>query len=249
MTCRIKQLLSILIFALGIFHSHAAQAQSSCTPTLYLFRHGEDLSTGNGLTPVGLTHANLYPDMTAQLTNLLGFCPVKRVFAMWNRDTGTSVNGTRNPYQTAFPLAQFVGKQAVPPVNYVPEMFFTDTTDGHKYYLCEFPKDPDKCEKDAGIKPSSSHRNVYTKYTGDTWSHFYSYLSAYFQANPNVSVAIYHTSVPSRSIKIRRVSRAIRMKPGRSAGPALTEPRSTYFFPKARPKICSKTTTSESIKS
>ena len=189
MTCRIRQLLYILLFALGIFHSHAAQAQSSCTPTLYLFRHGEDLSTGNGLTPVGLTHANLYPDMTNQLTNLLNLCPVKQVFAMWNRDTGTSVNGTRNPYQTALPLAQYAGLQA-------PIMFFTDTVDGHKYYFCEYPKDPNACEKDAAIKAdgSSPHRNVLTKYSGDTFSHLYSYLSAYFQTNPNVSVAIFHTS-------------------------------------------------------
>jgi hypothetical protein len=198
MTCRIKPLLFILLFALGIFHSHAAQAQSSCTPTLYLFRHGEDRPKGqpNGLTPVGLTHAALYPDMTSQLTNLQNLCPVKRVFAMWNRDIGQGIiKGTVNPYQTALPLAQYVGMQAIPPVAYVPEMFFTDT-DGHKYYLCEYPSDPTNCEADAGIKKdgTSPHRNVLTRYSGDTYSHFYSYLSAYFATNPNVSVAIFHTS-------------------------------------------------------
>jgi hypothetical protein len=73
-------------------------------------------------------------------------------------------------------------------------MCFNDT-DGHKYYLCEYPNDS-PCENDASIKKdgTSNHRNAYFKYNGDTYSHLYSYLSNYFQTNPNTSVAIFHTS-------------------------------------------------------
>ena len=140
MTCHIKQLLSISLFALGVFFSNAAQAQS-CTPTLYLFRHAEDVDTDKppqpqprGLTAVGKTHAKLYPMMINQLETALGPtspCALQRVFAMWDRNG----QGTPNPYQTALPLAQSVGAKLGMP-SYVPEMFFTDT-DGNKYYLCE----------------------------------------------------------------------------------------------------------------
>jgi hypothetical protein len=79
-------------------------------------------------------------------------------------------------------------------------MCFNDT-DGHKYYLCEYPSDG-PCEQNAGITGTSNHRNAYTDYTGDIHSHFYSYLAAYFEATPNTSVAIFHTSdgMPSVSL-------------------------------------------------
>jgi hypothetical protein len=126
--CYIKQLLSISLFVLGIFFSNAAQAQS-CTPAVYLFRHAEDQ---NGfpsmLTSIGKTHAKLYPMMINQLRTTFGLCPVQRVFAMWDRNR----KGTDNPYDTAFPLAQAVGAMLDPPVDYKPEMFFTDS-DNNKY--------------------------------------------------------------------------------------------------------------------
>ena len=73
-------------------------------------------------------------------------------------------------------------------------MFFDDT-DGHKYYLCEYPNDS-PCNMSAGIgNPGSNHRNALFKYSGDMYySHLYSYLSAYFQTHTNASVAIFHTS-------------------------------------------------------
>jgi hypothetical protein len=205
MSRHIKGLLSISLFALGAFVSNAAQAQSSCTPTLYLFRHAEDVDTKKpplfqspGLTAIGKTHAKFYPSLINQLETTLGAqspCVLGRVFAMWDRNTGAKPLGTTNPYQTALPLAQHVGQTQIPPVSYVPEMFFTDAADNHKYYLCEYPNDS-PCENDAGIKKdgTSNHRNAYFKYNGDTYSHLYSYLSAYFQTYPNTSVAIFHTS-------------------------------------------------------
>src|SRR5438874_10323679 len=103
--------------------SNAVQAQS-CTSAVYLFRHAEDRSDVSELTSVGKTHAKLYQMMIDQLQTTFGLCPVKRVFAMWDRNK----KGTINPYETALPLAQTVG------VSYVPEMYFTDT-DNYKYYL------------------------------------------------------------------------------------------------------------------
>jgi hypothetical protein len=159
----------------------AAQAQS-CTSTIYLFRHAEDK---NGfpsmLTSVGETHAKLYPMMINQLQTTFGLCPVRRVFAMWDRNK----KGTDNPYDTALPLAQDVGG-----MSYVPEMYFTDT-DNYKYYLCEFPVDP-PCDEEAGI-PNNNHRNALSKYGEDINSHLYSYLSTYFETNINSSVAIFYT--------------------------------------------------------
>jgi hypothetical protein len=181
MTCHIKQLLSISFFALGISFSNAAQAQS-CTSTIYLFRHAEDK---NGfpsmLTSVGDTHAKLYPMMINQLQTTFGLCAVQRVFAMWDRNK----KGTDNPYDTALPLAQSVGG-----ISYVPEMYFTDT-DNYKYYLCEFSIDS-LCDKDAGI-PNNRHRNALGKYGKDVNSHFYSYLSIFFETNIDTSVAIFYT--------------------------------------------------------
>jgi hypothetical protein len=113
MTCHIKGLLSILLFALGVFVSDAAQA---CTPTLYLFRHAEDVDVDEppfgqpaGLTAIGKRHAQLYPAMITQMQETLGLmspCPLGRVFAMWDRNTGAKPLGTVNPYQTALYLAQ-----------------------------------------------------------------------------------------------------------------------------------------------
>jgi hypothetical protein len=176
MTCRIKQLLSISLFALGIFYSNAAQAQS-CTPTLYLFRHAEDVDHDKpppdqptGLTAVGRTHANLYPMMINQLETVLGAqspCPLQRVFAMWDRKVGTEVRGTPNPYQTALLLAQYVGEMLIPPMPYVPEMYFTDSS--HTYYLCEYPSDSN-CQT-----TPSFDCNALAKYGQDVNSHLYSY--------------------------------------------------------------------------
>jgi hypothetical protein len=103
------------------------------------------------------------------------------VFALWDRNK----HGTINPYETALPLAQAVGGMSS-----VPEMFFTDT-DTYKYYLCEYPVDP-QCDREAGI-PNNKHRNALFKYGADINSHLYSYLSSYFTTNANASVAIFYT--------------------------------------------------------
>jgi hypothetical protein len=141
MTCHIKQLLSISLFAVGIFLSNAAfgilfsnAAQAQCKPTLYLFRHAEDVDRKQSppplpspvapatglpeLTSVGATHAKLYPDvpnqpgtgMISQLQTALDLCPVMRVFAMWDRQKSPTSDplGTTNPYNTALPLARAV---------------------------------------------------------------------------------------------------------------------------------------------
>jgi hypothetical protein len=105
---------------------------------------------------------------------------------MWDRKVGTEVRGTPNPYQTALPLAQYVGGMLIPPMPYVPEMYFTDGS--HTYYLCEYPSDSN-CQT-----TPSFDLNALVKYGQDVNSHLYSYLSAYFQTNPHVSVAIFHTS-------------------------------------------------------
>jgi hypothetical protein len=125
MTCRNNKLFSILFFALGVFFSNAAQAQ--CTPTLYLFRHAEDVDTkqpppnqGAVLTAVGAQHAALYQPMITQLEMDLGAqspCRVQRVFATWTRPnppTGVPA-GTTNPYQTALPLAESLTNPPPPP--------------------------------------------------------------------------------------------------------------------------------------
>ena len=226
MTCRTDKLLSVLLFAPGIFFfsNTLAQAQA-CTPVLYLFRHAEDkvVNRKNVLTDSGMKHAKLYPDMIellekTYLTSPATLCPVQRVFAMWDRQlSDTDIRGTTNPFYTALPLAQ---KVKIPPTSspvcppptttppltgYTPEMCFQD--DGypmpgtHKYYLCEHinedPNDPNTCENNAGIdpkEPDRPHRNALLAYSGDTNSHFYSYLLAYFQVNPTSSVAIFYTS-------------------------------------------------------
>lgn len=189
MTCRNNKLFSILLFALGIFLSNLppAQAQQACQPALYLFRHAEDESGRVALTSVGKTHANLYPAMITQLQETFTpkLCPVKRVFAMWDRNGA----GTTNPYETARPLAQAVNP------GYVPEMFFVNGTGGttHKYYLCEYIHDdtaPFGCELEANYD-----RNALFKYDADVNSRLYSYLSAYLQSEDiRGSVAIFHTS-------------------------------------------------------
>ena len=71
-------------------------------------------------------------------------------------------------------------------------MYFTDT-DNYKYYLCEYPVDP-QCNQEAGIS-SNNHRNALVKYSGDTNSHLHSYLSSYFKTDigRNASVAIFYT--------------------------------------------------------
>jgi hypothetical protein len=102
MTCRIKQLLSISLFPIGIIFSNAAEAQPSCQEAVYLFRHAEDM--GVNLTEVGKTHAALYPSMLPPQPPFLYpvNCPIGMVFAMWNRNGA----GTNNPYQTAKDLAE-----------------------------------------------------------------------------------------------------------------------------------------------
>jgi hypothetical protein len=223
MTCHIKGLLFISLFALGVFVSNAAQAQT-CTQVLYIFRHAEDVDTTKpppgqsaGLTAVGKRHAQLYPDLIRQLraTVLQGTtappCVLGRVFAMWNRpNTITGVGGTTNPYFTALPLAQAQDPMVVipppppydlcpvasgqHPATYVPEMCFKDDIDNLTYYLCEYPGDAN-CSADFNhLNPNN--RNAYKAYTdtGDIDSHFYMYLHRYFQSNPNTSAAIFHTS-------------------------------------------------------
>jgi hypothetical protein len=170
MMCPIKRLLSISLFAIGVFFSNAAQA---CTPTIYLFRHAED---SNGLTAVGLRHADLYPMMIQQLQKAFPICDVQRVFAMWSRNGA----GTSNPYYTAKPLAQDVGGETARP-----EMFVTDTQ-GTIYYLCEYPID-EKCTSTPGFDPDVD-RNALAD------SSLYSYLIAYFQSHTTASVAIFYTS-------------------------------------------------------
>ena len=201
MRCHTKQLLSISPFALGIFFSDAALAQS-CKPTLYLLRHAEDVAldpnppippppppdpkSPPALTTVGNTHADFYPGMIRQLEKPpFTHCPVARVFSMWDRNKA----GTTNPYQTALPLAQDVGGLSA-----VPEMTFTDVNQ-KKYYLCEYAGDP-PCEQSAGITPdgTSAHLNALAGYPGDSTPHLRLYLYAYFQANPNKSVALFYTS-------------------------------------------------------
>jgi hypothetical protein len=197
MTLHTKQLLSLSLFALGIFISNAEQAQS-CTPTLYLFRHAEDVPDvfPTRLTPAGQKHASLYPAMIDQLAGTLGHCDVKRVFATWDRNK----TGTTNPYYTALPLAQAKGLQV--------EMTFEDPNypapGTHKYYLCEYPiednRNPQTCEHVAGIDPKHpelAHRNALAAYgdVGDVKSHLYSYLLPYFNTpESTTSVAIFHTS-------------------------------------------------------
>jgi hypothetical protein len=92
-------------------------------------------------------------------------CPVQRVFAMWDRDTGNGIPlGTTNPFYTALDLAQSVTpkqptykpvcpsppQDPLPPLTgYVPEMCFQDAgydlvprpPNVYKYYLCEYPVD------------------------------------------------------------------------------------------------------------
>jgi hypothetical protein len=174
MTCHIKQLLSLSLFALGIFFSNAAQAQV-CTPTIYLFRHAED--GANGLTNVGMRHAKLYPMMITHLQTVFHFCPVQRVFAMWNRDTGTEIRGTTNPYYTALPLAQSLFGESAKP-----EMSFTDSQ-MNEYQLCEYPID-DKC---SGTVPGYTNNGLAN-------GSLFSYLIAYFQTHLTSSVAIFYTS-------------------------------------------------------
>jgi hypothetical protein len=130
---------------------------------------------------------------------------------MWNRPNASTppvtAAGTTNPYFTALPLAQdpvAVKNPPPPPYDlcpvvsgqhpstYVPEMCFKDDTDNFTYYLCEYPSDSN-CSTDYN-KINPDNRNAYKAYTGDTNSHFYSYLHLYFQNNPNTSVAIFHTS-------------------------------------------------------
>ena len=69
MTCCNDKLLSILIFALGVFFSNAAQAQSPpCKQTLFLFRHAEDWSSGGGINRRReRRHATRYPAMITEL--------------------------------------------------------------------------------------------------------------------------------------------------------------------------------------
>jgi hypothetical protein len=231
MTCHIKQLLSISLFALGIFLSNAAfgiffsnAAQAQCTPTLYLFRHAEDVDNEKpppnqpaGLTAVGTTHAMLYadmenrPGMISQLQNTLGLCPVQRVFAMWNRPGATGdFTGTTNPYKTALPLAQSLTNHpppstlcpfdpaAGPPTTYLPEMCFKfeGSTDTHVYYLCEFKTD-DPCT----MHTPNFDRNALDDGTPAIppppvfSSPLLLYLSNYFQTQTTpASVAIFFTS-------------------------------------------------------
>jgi hypothetical protein len=142
MTSRNNKLFSILLFALGVFFSNTAQAQS-CQPVLYLFRHAEDVNTA--LTSVGNRHADLYPSMVRRLEeSSFNHCPVARVFAMWNRNGA----GTTNPFNTALPLAQAVGGMSA-----TPEFRFQDADsqgNSHQYYLCEFYFDGN-CESSGGI--------------------------------------------------------------------------------------------------
>jgi hypothetical protein len=177
MTC-IKQLLSLSLFALGIFFSNAAQAQV-CTPTIYLFRHAEDGKDKDNhpvLTNVGMRHAKLYPIMITQLQTVFHFCPIQRVFAMWDRDTGTQIQGTTNPYYTALPLAQSLFGESAEP-----EMSFVDTQ-MNEYQLCEYP-----------IDGNCSSTQGYT-HNGLANGSLFSYLIAYFQTHLTSSVAIFYTS-------------------------------------------------------
>jgi hypothetical protein len=170
--CNNEQLFSILLFAFGVLFLNAPAQAQECTPTVYLFRHAEDTSSGPpALTSVGNAHANLYPTMINQLKTAFSLCPVQRVFAMWDRNG----QGTTNPYQTALPLARAVGG-----LSYVPEMYFTDTA-ANKYHLCEYTDPP--CQQTPGFD-----RNALAN------GSLYSFLSAYFQQHTNTSVAIFYTS-------------------------------------------------------
>lgn len=191
MTCRIKQLLSISFFALGIIFSNAAAAQQRCVQAVYLFRHAEDI--GRNLAPVGLTHAALYPSMLPSLPPFLypDNCPIGKVFAMWDRNGA----GTNNPYQTAKDLAKNFDPTGKP------EMFFTDVKDDitYTYYLCEYPTDK-KCTDSASFNPHG--RNALYTYPGATKAPIVDYLNNYLYGDGFASsVAIFFSSqgLPSLS--------------------------------------------------
>ena len=103
MTCRNNKLFSILLFASSIFFLNPPAQAQACTPTVYLFRHAEDLSVGVGLTDAGKQHAELYPQMLLQYQS--AECPLKRVLAMYDKNPDMS-DGTTNPRKTAEPLAR-----------------------------------------------------------------------------------------------------------------------------------------------
>jgi hypothetical protein len=133
MTCRSNELFSILLIASSIFFLNPPTQAQACTPTVFLFRHAEDKTNTKTnlpeLTPAGVKHASLYPEMVDQyLSMMTDLCPIKRVLAMYDHNTDGS-KGTTNPFKTAEPLAKHCcGSE--------PEMYLTDLS-GNNNFLYE----------------------------------------------------------------------------------------------------------------
>jgi hypothetical protein len=123
MTRRNDKLLSILLFASGIFLLNPVAQAQTCTPTVYLFRHAEDIdgSFPTQLTPEGIKHAQLYPSMLEHFQTTQ--CPLKRVLAMYDvKPDGNP--GTTNPRNTAEPLARCCGGKADMSISYLGVTYF-----------------------------------------------------------------------------------------------------------------------------
>jgi hypothetical protein len=137
-----NKLFSIFLFAFCVFLHHTPAQAQACTPSVYLFRHAEDVSVGVGLTPAGKQHAELYPQMLSQYQSVIPECPVKRVLAMYDfNPDGTK--GTTNPRDTAEPLARACCGSNV-------EMQIKDTL-GNMYPLFETISS----KADGGLAPAS----------------------------------------------------------------------------------------------
>jgi hypothetical protein len=96
-----------------VFFASSALAQTSCTPVVYAFRHVEDSNPGPGLftlTPTGKAHAALYPMMVSDFQKAPNnFCPVTEVYATTKKDKPDHSKSATNAFDTAKPLACWVG--------------------------------------------------------------------------------------------------------------------------------------------
>ena len=168
---------SLSVLGVALLTTVTAQAQTACQPTVYLFRHAEDFKDCGSkypkcLTPAGEAHSKRYRTMLQTLKSAHGLCPIKRVFAMYDKNPN-GTDGTHNPIDTAAPLATDIGLGA-------PEMFITANEE--KYYFYEH----------ISPEPPATKKNALSG------SVLRDYLNSYFQteqysSTKGASIAIFYT--------------------------------------------------------